>query len=247
MSPVSYDDVCQAIEALLSENQSLTLANLREALGHRGSMSTLSKHLQTWKQQKFLSDKTVTVTAPPAPDSIFSAVQTVWQQMQGLGLQQVQEKEQEIQRLQANYRAQSDAHQSERKQQDEKYHALMAEYQTSLAHNQSLEQEHESLFQQYEQLSNKLANALSAIQGHSADMTSLLEVHANAQKQIAEKFEELSATWLQYQQEQESRHQVECQHILKKYEETLAQLQKLQTHCAKIEQEQKQQQSLVES
>jgi len=91
---VTYLDVEQAIASLLEHKKSLTLANLRQALGDRGSMSTLTKYLQQWKTQRYIDPaKISTPIVPPAPDSIFSAVQTVWQQMQGIGDRQLAEKE----------------------------------------------------------------------------------------------------------------------------------------------------------
>jgi len=91
---VTYMDVDQAILLLLEHKKPLTLANLRVELGNRGSMSTLTKYLQQWKAQRYIdSSKIATPIVPPAPDAIFSAVQTVWQQMQGLGDQKFSEKE----------------------------------------------------------------------------------------------------------------------------------------------------------
>jgi regulator of replication initiation timing len=103
MSAVSYQDVELAIQSLLKEKKAVTLANLRYQLGNRGSMTTLSKYLQQWKSSKYLDDINPSDVHEPAPDTIFTAVQSVWQQMIGHGEQQIVKAQQEFEEKESNY------------------------------------------------------------------------------------------------------------------------------------------------
>jgi hypothetical protein len=93
MSSITYVEVEQAIEALLKQKRSLTLAHLRHQLGDRGSMTTLSKYFQQWKSSRFLEGMPSQTIVEPAPDSILSAVQTVWHQMIDHGQEQLSQQQ----------------------------------------------------------------------------------------------------------------------------------------------------------
>lgn len=103
MSAVSYQDVELAIQSLLKEKKAVTLANLRFQLGNRGSMTTLSKYLQQWKSSKYLDDVPTVDVHEPAPDPIFTAVQSVWQQMVGHGEQQIVKVQEEFEVKETEY------------------------------------------------------------------------------------------------------------------------------------------------
>lgn len=85
---VSYAEVQSALAQLVERKESITLSSLRAALGHRGSMSTLSKHLQRWKQEQALTE---IPPGPinPAPEPILAAVQGVWQKIFEKGQQEL--------------------------------------------------------------------------------------------------------------------------------------------------------------
>jgi DNA-binding transcriptional regulator GbsR (MarR family) len=48
---IAYLDVVGAADGLLAENRSVTIDNVREALGHKGSKSTLSPLLKRWRAE----------------------------------------------------------------------------------------------------------------------------------------------------------------------------------------------------
>jgi chromosome segregation ATPase len=103
MSSVTYVEVETAINELLKIKKALTLANIRQQLGDRGSMTTLSKYLQQWKNSKFLDRIPTQTIAEPAPDQIMSAVQTVWHQMIGHGQEQLGKLQEEFSTQEAQW------------------------------------------------------------------------------------------------------------------------------------------------
>ncbi len=74
---ISYDEVKQAIDEMLSEGQNPTIAGLRERLG-TGSFTTISEHLKRWRNDRH--EKPVMATGAPTPDTLSGMMQTLWQQ-----------------------------------------------------------------------------------------------------------------------------------------------------------------------
>lgn len=114
MKAVSYADVESALAQLVARKEPITLSNLRVALGNRGSMSTLSKHLQRWKKEQAL-DVLPPGPVNPAPEPIMAAVQGVWQQLFDKGQQELLEQQQVFEEQRQEFEAalalaQSQAH-----------------------------------------------------------------------------------------------------------------------------------------
>lgn len=98
---INYEQVSQAIEGILETQGKYTLQDIREKLGHRGSMSTISKYAQQWREQHFISSSSNSQTGHkhPAPESIMEAVTSVWQNMSDQSREEVQEKERQIEKI----------------------------------------------------------------------------------------------------------------------------------------------------
>jgi len=72
---VSEEEVRECGEALLAEGKTVSPRTVREALGGRGSYSTITKHLNVWK-----ANRPATVSPIPLeiPDSIQSSFASIW-------------------------------------------------------------------------------------------------------------------------------------------------------------------------
>jgi DNA repair exonuclease SbcCD ATPase subunit len=105
MNPVTYAEVEEALNELVKVKKSLTLSNLRQQLGDRGSMTTLTKYLNQWKSLKFIDNIPSQSIVEPAPDHIMTAVQTVWHQMVGHGQEQLAQYQLEFQQKELEWEA----------------------------------------------------------------------------------------------------------------------------------------------
>ncbi len=191
---VTYSDVEQAIAELLEDKKSLTLANLRQALGDRGSMSTLSKYLQQWKGHRYLdsSKNAPPPAAPPAPDTIFSAVQSVWQQMQGIGQQQLAEKEADFIAQQNHWIEKEAILKSIVEKQDQSYQDLSAQKDSLALHYQqesqsltALQGEHQLALQQIQDLQQEQKKSQNLFESTLQDLIAQnLQVSQNYQSTL---------------------------------------------------------------
>jgi hypothetical protein len=148
MSSITYAEVELAINELLRVKKSITLANLRQQLGDRGSMTTLTKYLQQWKSSKFLEGVPVQTLTEPAPDHIMSAVQTVWHQMIDHGQEQLQQQKQDFEQKQALW-------QIEQATLEQKITALLEEAKQKKDECAALHHQYQSLHDAHDQLQKK--------------------------------------------------------------------------------------------
>lgn len=148
MSSITYAEVELAINELLRVKKSITLANLRQQLGDRGSMTTLTKYLQQWKSSKFLEGVPVQTLSEPAPDHIMSAVQTVWHQMIDHGQEQLQQQKQDFEQKQALW-------QIEQATLEQKITALLEEAKQKKDECTALYHQYQSLHDAHDQLQKK--------------------------------------------------------------------------------------------
>lgn len=100
---ITFQEVCEAIEKILNTQEKFTLQEVRQALGSRGSMSTISKFVQKWRSEHYMSQRPQASHMHPAPDSIMEAVTNVWQNMSDQNSAVVLEKEKLIADLKEDY------------------------------------------------------------------------------------------------------------------------------------------------
>jgi hypothetical protein len=106
----------------------------------------LTKYLQQWKNQRYIdTNKGASSIVEPAPDTIFSAVQTVWQQMQGLGEQQLVKREQEFQEEKDLWERTHEALKAQLAHKDSVIDRLSEDYASTKAQLESLLMEHHHL------------------------------------------------------------------------------------------------------
>lgn len=99
---ITYNDVVQAAEELLHQQRNPTMENVREYLGGTGSFATLSKHLNTWRQNRLLASNQNNPLPVAPPDEVSKAVNHVWQQLNEKAQQEIaQLKEEQQAQLQA--------------------------------------------------------------------------------------------------------------------------------------------------
>lgn len=103
---ITYEQVQHAIELLLESQEKFTLQDVRATLGDRGSMSTISKYVQKWKNQHYISQKPLEKSMKPAPEMLMESVSSLWQNMSDASNQKLYEKEKEI----AEIKSQSEEH-----------------------------------------------------------------------------------------------------------------------------------------
>lgn len=92
---ISYSDVKQAIEEMLSEGLNPTIAGLREKLG-TGSFTTISEHLKHWRSER--QQQPMVACGTSAPDNLNNMVQAVWQQAREDATRELESYKQEIQK-----------------------------------------------------------------------------------------------------------------------------------------------------
>lgn len=102
---ITYQEVVQAAEALLHQQRNPTLESVREYLGGTGSFATLSKHLNTWRQNRLLASTHNNTLPITPPDEVSKAVNHVWQQLNEKAQQEIaklkEEQQAELQELKA--------------------------------------------------------------------------------------------------------------------------------------------------
>lgn len=75
--PVTEEDVCEAADRLLRARKKPTVDAVRVELGDRGSMTTITRHLQTWWEH--LSDRLDAMHArPEVPAAIADGLARLW-------------------------------------------------------------------------------------------------------------------------------------------------------------------------
>lgn len=249
MKAVSYADVQVALAGLIERKEPITLSNLRVALGNRGSMSTLSKHLQRWKHEQAL-DTLPPGPVNPAPEPIMAAVQGVWQQLFDQGQQELTEQKQlfEAQRQefeqnlqlaqqqaqQANeeaaqlrikiLEAQKRADLSEKNAQDSARRTELAEQQSQ--HAQQAQQQSENLWKE----------ALANLDQWQHQWQEQWEKEQQSYQSSVHQMKEDHAREIE---QEKKRHQEDFQELQKSYQE-------LQKHCASVEAQLAQQSQLSE-
>src|SRR5579883_758661 len=75
---ITFEDVAQSAESILSQGESPTIDKIRQHLGGTGSNTTISKYLNDWHNHHFHSYSSV---KNATPDPVKSAVERVWQEM----------------------------------------------------------------------------------------------------------------------------------------------------------------------
>lgn len=137
---VSFEEVAHAIELLLTKQEKFTLLEVRATLGDKGSMSTISKHVQKWRSEKFVSNKAPLDNMQPAPDSIMEAVTSVWQNMSHQSTQKLEEKEQEIDDISKKYSEELNSMKESLEQSQRQVNALQLEKNSHISKISTLEQ-----------------------------------------------------------------------------------------------------------
>ena len=79
---VSFEEVSEAAESLLSKGENPTIEKVRLALGSRGSNSTISKYMAEWRAEALPSKFSEHKTPITTPDPVNRAVNAVWEQIQ---------------------------------------------------------------------------------------------------------------------------------------------------------------------
>ena len=79
METITMEMIHAIADELLKEGKRPTLANVREALGDKGSFTTISKGMQTWKEKQ---SKIIAASITPIPDDVKNelnlAAQHLW-------------------------------------------------------------------------------------------------------------------------------------------------------------------------
>lgn len=78
---VTYEEVSDVADQILQQQKNPTIERVRAALGGTGSFGTLSKHLQTWRNQRLLSGVQKNPKKVLPSDAVSRAVDQVWQQL----------------------------------------------------------------------------------------------------------------------------------------------------------------------
>ena len=136
---ISFEEVCQAIDSILDKQDKFTLQEVRQELGSRGSMSTISKFVQKWRSEHYMSHRPQSSHMQPAPDSIMEAVTSVWQNMSHQNSALVQEKEQLLKQQQDDYDKQLEQMNLALEQSEKDIELLKKELQNQHAQREILE------------------------------------------------------------------------------------------------------------
>lgn len=169
MKAVSYAEVHSALAQLVSRKEPITLSTLRQALGNRGSMSTLSKHLQRWKTEQALTDLP-SGNINPAPEPILAAVQGVWQQIFEKGQQELVEQKETFEKQRALLEEASLLAKNQAEQANKEAAELRQKMQQVLTQCQQLEEQSQQATHQQELAQQRAAQA----EKQSLDLQNLL-------------------------------------------------------------------------
>jgi len=82
---VTDEEVFVAADTIEASGQTVTIARVRDALGGTGSYTTISRHLEVWRERRD-SEKQDELPAVPGSieETMVNAVRTIWQQAMGL-------------------------------------------------------------------------------------------------------------------------------------------------------------------
>lgn len=121
---VTFQEVYEAADTLQEQGVNPTIDRVRDFLGGTGSNSTISKHLNSWRQEKDgKGDKAIT-----PPDRVQAAVASVWQQIReqtNLEIEQIKEEcSQQIELAQK----QADAALAEKQKIEQEFQSLQQSY-----------------------------------------------------------------------------------------------------------------------
>jgi DNA repair exonuclease SbcCD ATPase subunit len=238
MAVVSYTDVESALADMIHRKLPLTLSNLRVTLGNRGSMSTLSKHFQRWKQEQAL------VGVPPsrlnpAPEPILAAVQGVWQQIVEKAQQDLEEQKKsfEAQRQKFLIELQEAQQQAQRASEEAKELRHKIQVATALAqqfeqqaqsasHESDLAQQRASQAEDYRlYLERLLQQAIAQLQEYRQQYD---KKEIAYQKELERQKQNEIAQWQALREQDEQRHKIEREQWQTAYEE-------LQKRCVAAE------------
>lgn len=203
-SGVQYEDVKQAIDALMAKGEAPSVQKIREVLG-TGSFTTISDHLREWRARR--EERTESLPAQGMPEPILQLAEGLWEKAQDAAGEALAEYREEADR---DITAAQDAMQDARRQVED---AEQREVALS-AHLASIEQrletrsaalataevERDQALDKARRLGERLARSLQQLERLQAESELQLQAHQQA-------LGEREAQHQARQQQEEQRHE----------------------------------------
>jgi len=144
-SGITYLDVVKAADGLLAENRNPTIDNVREALGHRGSKSTLSPLLKRWRDEHRQPER----AELGIPEDLFLAAKNIYETVK--------------QQFETQLRMVQTEHTEHLQQLQAELTTLKEEHSKICAQTTTLVENLETTKREYDDLKNREAEAINKI------------------------------------------------------------------------------------
>jgi hypothetical protein len=146
---ISFDEVVLAAEEIKQAGETPTIERIRLQLGSRGSHSTISKHLYTWRQSNAVLH---VLDKKEAPNVVQAAVESAWHQLREKAGAEIEVVKTEAKAMiaQAEKQAQEAIH--EQQMQNQQYRELQEAHNAVLAEKELLILDLRKLTEDYRQL-----------------------------------------------------------------------------------------------
>lgn len=190
---VTYEDVAKAAENILRQGMNPTMSGIRNALGETGSLSTISKHLNSWRSNRLTPAYKSDAQNSVASDEVNQAVSSILEKLNFQAQQQVETIRQESEVKIAEYLSQKQLAEKERDESAQHVEKLNRENNylktdLSLLQKKCNEAQHEK--EMVLTRASAAENALEKMEQATAQhVTDLKNAYANNLQQLRQKYE----------------------------------------------------------
>ncbi|WP_018234458.1 DNA-binding protein [Thioalkalivibrio thiocyanodenitrificans] len=179
---IGYDDVKTAVESLFERGEDITIGAVRRELGDTGSLSTIQRHLNSWRSEN-RSEREMAQKVPETLENAFRrCLNDLWetsQQIAGSGIDEIRKATQLA----------SEELQRDLTEMCETHDHLNAEVARLLAENDALGKERDHAIQKAStlaaekaELANRFEDVVGRLEGRLCDLARVVEALSSARE-----------------------------------------------------------------
>jgi chromosome segregation ATPase len=234
--PITFGEVCDAIDDIIARGENPTIARVRVELGDRGSNTTITKYINAWKDNY---EEKLPIQASPirklASDNVHQLVDKIWEQLQQESKATNEKIKQEAQTAIENVNKEKEKIDQERAELVSTLDRLNKEMTELETNNRKLDQ---SLIQEQQEnkvLQARLKDAQKLYDTMIKQKSEIIEKGNQSNKDLSERLEKLRAQKTKEIDELRSIMEDQRHKHITELEAKKSEVNKLDKQCQKLE------------